>query len=60
MSTYTDSGRIGGLGNLGMDLDKTGHLTFNPLKLLASGSDEFLRVVLLAGVSPAPPTPAAF
>jgi flagellar hook-associated protein 2 len=48
MSTYTDSGRIGGLGNLGMDLDKTGHLTFNPLKLLAtdltnsSGVDAFL------------------
>jgi flagellar capping protein FliD len=48
ISTYTDSSQVGGLANLGLDLDKTGHLTFNPLKLLASdltnssGVDAFL------------------
>ena len=48
IATYTDTGRIGGLGSLGLDLDKTGHLTFNPLELLAtdmqnsSGVDAFL------------------
>jgi flagellar hook-associated protein 2 len=37
ISTYDQSGSgVGGLGGLGLDLDKTGHLTFNSFKLLAS------------------------
>jgi flagellar hook-associated protein 2 len=37
ISTYDQAGSgIGGLGGLGLDLDKTGHLTFNSFKLLAS------------------------
>jgi flagellar capping protein FliD len=37
ISTYDLSGSgIGGLGGLGLELDKTGHLTFNSFKLLAS------------------------
>jgi flagellar hook-associated protein 2 len=37
ISTYDQPGSgIGGLGGLGLDLDKTGHLTFNSFKLLAT------------------------
>ena len=35
ISTYTDGSQISGLADLGLDLDKTGHLTFNQLNLLA-------------------------
>ena len=37
IATYDQSGSgIGGMAGLGLDLDKTGHLTFNPFTLLAS------------------------
>ena len=37
MATYNQSGSgIGGMDGLGLELDKTGHLTFNSFKLLAS------------------------
>jgi flagellar hook-associated protein 2 len=48
ISTYTGGGQITGLADIGLDLDKTGHLTFSPLNLMAadmtnsSGVDAFL------------------
>lgn len=37
IATYTASGsQVGGLSGLGFDLDKTGHLTFNSLSLMAT------------------------
>ena len=37
ISTYNIAGsQTGNLASLGMDLDKTGHLTFNPFRLLAA------------------------
>jgi flagellar capping protein FliD len=52
ISTYDQSGSgIGGLGGLGLDLDKTGHLTFNSFKLLASDLTNSTGVTAFLGSS---------
>ncbi|HXK03598.1 MAG TPA: flagellar filament capping protein FliD [Verrucomicrobiae bacterium] len=51
LATYSSSGGVNGLASLGLDLDKTGHLTFNSFNLMATDITNPSAVVQFLGDS---------